>query len=256
MLSVAKLLLSSLLFLGFAAQSREMTILVLGEGASANCNQHLSSAVSQVFQLTRGGELKPAVDPLDLAECSGGSIWIPLGQQLINSRMADRIVLVSIAVRQASVADWLPRGKVFPRLKSVVELANLKKISFDYVFWQQGYSDEPYSAERYFNDLRAVIKYVSTNIKVGGWIIAKGTGCPGIVRKGVEEAQVRMGRLPIYRRFAGPDTNRLAPTYSFGNCGLNQDGQNQMATLWAKAVFEAEKNAGRFQKESLLFYFR
>jgi hypothetical protein len=256
MLSVVKYLLGFLLAVGGFAQARELKILVLGEGAAANCNEYLFKAVPHVFQFDSNGNETPASDPLTWAGCSGGSVWVPVGMQLVRDGVADRVIFLPLALPVASVRDWLPGGKAFGELKSAVDLAKRKEIRFDYVFWQQGYSDNRYNSTHYFNDLRLLMRYVTTNLSVGGWLVAKGTGCPGVSTPDLVSAQDRMARMPIYRRFPGPDTTRLDPETRFGSCGLNESGQAQLATMWVKALIEAERNKELYQKEALLNYFR
>jgi hypothetical protein len=253
---VVKLVFAWILTLAATAQARDLNFLILGEGSAANCNEHRFSPAPNVFQLKIDGKLELATDPPAGAGCSGGSFWIPFGQGLIDAKLAKRVTFLSIAAPKASIVDWLQGGKEAEELKAAMALAVRDNVHFDYVLWQQGYSDGNSRSGYYYSNLLTLIRYVRSKVKVGGWIIAKGAGCPGVVREGVENAQERMGRLPLFNRFAGPDTSALDRSYGFGECGLNLAGQTHMAAMWVQAVSRAEKDAVRFQKEALLYYFR
>jgi hypothetical protein len=251
-----KLVLVWFLTLAASAQARDLTFLIIGEGPAANCNEHRFTPAPNVFQLNLDGSLTLASDPPGGAGCSGGGYWIPFGQKLIDAGMAKHVTFLSVAAPRAGIADWLQGGREAEKLKAAMALAIRQKLRFDYVLWQQGYSDSDSRSGYYYGNLLTLIRYVRSKVKVGGWIIAKGAGCPGVVRPGVENAQERMARLPLYNRFPGPNTAALGRTYSFGECGLSTAGQTQMAGMWAQAVSKAEKDAVRFQKEALLYYFR
>jgi hypothetical protein len=202
------------------------------------------------------GGVKPALDPFEWSDCSAGSIWMPLGDQLISSGMATRVFFMPIAVAHATARDWLPGGTAFGKLTTAIDLANRNKIKFDYAFWQQGDSDTRTPGRQYYQQMRDVIKYVSLNLKVGKWIVARGAGCAENTRKEIVNSQLTIGRQPLYRRYAGPDSSTLLPSDRSGGCGLSENGQWKMAALWAESIRAADKAEDLYQKEFLLDYFR
>jgi hypothetical protein len=166
------------------------------------------------------------------------------------------VFIMPLGVERAKAKDWLAGGIRFAKLTSAIQVANRKGIKFDYAFWYQGYSDAGRPASAYFNDAKSVIKYVTLNLKVQKWIIARGGGCPALTVGGVAAAQTSLGRQPIYGRFLGPDSADLTTSFSSGTCSLNKLGQNKMAELWAQSMREADRLNEIYQKESLLYYFK
>jgi hypothetical protein len=256
MSSVVKFILAILLFASTSSHAREINILVIGDGSAAGCNEYRFQKTPHVHQLGKDGNVKSAQDPLDWSECQGGSIWIPVGEGLVSSGIAQDVVFLSIGLPETHVQDWSVGGKAYPALEAALALAERKKIRFDYALWQQGHADAGFSANQYYNNLRGVIKFVSLRTHVKSWIIAQGTGCPGMRIEGVETADERMGNLKIYNRFPGPNTRTLSMAERYGQCGLVKAGQYRLADMWVKSIIDADKRARSFQKESLLYYFR
>jgi hypothetical protein len=256
MSSVAKFVFVALLLASGAIQAKEIHILIIGDGSAAGCNEYRFQKTPHVFQLGKDGNVKFAQDPLDWSGCTDGSIWIPLGEQLIRAGIAQDVVLLPIGLPKTRVEDWSPGGKAYSLLKAALDLAERKKIRFDYALWQQGHANADFSEGRYFNNMRGVIKYVSLRTRVDRWIIAQGSGCPGMKLEGVAAADERMGTLNIYNRFPGPNTKTLDMAYRYGQCGLIKSGQYQLAKMWVKSIMDADKRASSYQKESLLYYFR
>jgi hypothetical protein len=256
MSSVVRLFLVLLLVLGGPVQARDLHILVIGERSAANCNEHRFGAVPNVYQMAEDGRIKPANDPLDWADCSGGSIWVPLGQRLVKAGLAERVVFLSVGLSQAGIVDWLPGGRASSKLAAAIDISKRTSIRFDYVLFQPGSSDAQYGTSHYIDELKSLIRYVAKHATVGAWVFAKGLSCPGIRQAEIEKAQESIGRTPLYNRFEGPDTTVLETKYGFGECGLNRAGQHHMAAIWAKALLDVEKLKRKVEKETLLYYFR
>jgi hypothetical protein len=218
------------------APPAEMRILMLGQSISSNCNEHIYGPVENVFQIDKVGELVAAKDPFIWADCSKGSMWMPLGKQMIDSGLVPKVVFMPIGVDSSRVQDWQDGGAAFAKLNTVIALARQKNLKFDYVFWHQGSADIGMNRDEYLSRLTAVANYVNSNLQVGAWIVALHSRCFGRYDEGIEWAQKTFGDSPANRRYLGPNNNLLGDEYRFDSCHLNQKGQEEMASLWFAAI--------------------
>jgi hypothetical protein len=253
---VAKLLLLSALLFVKGADARNMNILVLGEGASANCNVRLYGEEPNVFQIGRNGMKRPARDPLDWADCSGGSIWIPVGRQIVEARFADQVAFMSLGMEKSQVRDWVKGGRAFARLESALQVAKAKNIKFDYVFWYQGMSDGVLRQQDYGFGLVKVIRGLIPVVPGARWLIAQSAGCGNAINKDIFAAQRKVSANPLFNRFPGPDVSLLHNSSLSDQCTLREDGQEIMAKQWFRSLVKAEEISRKYEKESLLHYFK
>lgn len=257
MLWVVRLL--CLLFFGLAPSvvgARNLYILVIGEGAAANCNDIKFSSASYVMQIGIGGAEKAAEDPFEWSECNGGSFWIPLGEQLHSQGLAQRIVFMPVTVEKAKVADWLGQGDASRKLGEAIKVARQRDIRFDYVLVQQGSSDRESKITSYFNDLQSLVNYVRVIAPRAKWIFARGTACRAERSLQIERVQTIYGQQPLANHFVGPVLAELPENGISKNCMLNRVGQLQMAYMWANAIHAVETDSERYRKEALLYYFQ
>src|SRR5262249_38941890 len=93
-----------------------MILLILGQSQAAKSPPSVQNIEDTRFFPTRkvinfnvyDGHCYVAHDPLLGATGMGGSIWSRLGDSLIDSGLAERVVLAPIAIGAATVADWAP----------------------------------------------------------------------------------------------------------------------------------------------------
>jgi hypothetical protein len=240
----------------FPVQARDIYILVVGESMSSNCNSHRFDKVPGVYQIGLSGQEEPAFDPFEWADCDQGSMWMPLGSEIIRSKLADKVVFMPIGMSSTKVADWLQGGIAYDKLQSALKIAKKRGIKFDYAFWLQGYSNIGSNKNKYAADLSTILKSVSRNIRVGKWIIARQSGCFSSADRDISNVQRLFGHNYVFNRYEGPDSNAIENKYRFSGCDLNKEGQEEMAKLWLSSIMKAERNGAIYQKESLLQFFR
>lgn len=257
MLSVARLLCFCL-FLGSSsgACARDLYILVIGEGAAANCNAVRSGPVPGVYQIGLDGQEKSARDPLEWSGCTGGSIWIPLGQGLIRQGLAEKVVFMPVAVPGAQIRDWSENGRDFPLLARAMTMANARHITFDYALFQQGYSDIDTQPVLYRDGLRKLLRTISFTVKVKRWLVAQGTGCRRDAVGPILSIHKEVARAHQINRFEGPLYQDIDSAYLDGDCNFTGPGQVRMAQMWLEAIKKSNSVDDKFQKESLLYYFK
>lgn len=257
MLSVVKFACSLGLLACLApAHARDIHILVIGGGTASNCNAHAFGEARGVYQIGLSGSEKPARDPFELADCKGGSIWVPLGQKMVETGMADRVIFMPVGVAGARARDWQAGGRAYGKLLSVMSTAKARNIKFDYAFWQEGSADIGADPAQYANDLNKAVKAISINMNVGKWIIAQGAGCGDKRGGAINAAQLHYSRSPLFNRFPGPDMSGLDSTYRSDGCYFNELGQRELAQLWFRSIVAADSASLKYQKESFLYYFK
>lgn len=257
MLSVVRLIAVLIcVFMSASISAREIYILVVGQSISSNCNQHVFKSSPGIYQIGINGVEKHAADPFDWADCDQGSMWIPLGERMIQSGFANKVTFMPIGVGGTSVRDWMPNGRAFDKLMDAIKVINKKQVKFDYALWHQGSSDIGQQSIKYRNQLAKVLKFISLNVPIEKWIVAQHTKCGHAFDAKISEQQRVVGSNYIYRRFLGPDTDSLGDEYRYDGCHLNKKGQEEMAKLWFKSILEADRINIFVQKETLLYYFR
>lgn len=129
-----------------------MVLLIFGQSQAANSPPSVQKVEDTRFFPTHNvinfnvydGRCYFARDRLLGATAIGGSIWSRLGESLIESGMAERVVLAPIAVGAATVADWAPADSARPsgnlNRKLLVALRRLfdQKIPPTHILWVQG----------------------------------------------------------------------------------------------------------------------
>ncbi len=248
--------LAALVGMNAAVSAKDLHILVVGQSISANCNEHIHGPVRGVEQVGLDGQVKPAADPLEWADCGKGSVWLPLGRSLIEAGMADRVVFMSIGVAGTSVADWQEGGRAWDKLQRAMKVARGRELHFDYAFWQQGSSDARTPRDDYRSALSKVLSSISAQVRIDHWLVAQHSSCFGQTATQITDAQREIGKSHVLRRYVGADLNSIGPQYRTDGCHLNQAGQEKAAQLWMNALRAAERDAERFEKEALLHYFQ
>jgi hypothetical protein len=215
----------------------QLRIFVIGQSISSNCNEHKFGPVENVFQIGRDGEVKPAMDPFEWADCPNGSMWMPLGKLLIERGVAKKVVFMPIGVGGTRVRDWQEGGIAFPKLTSALSLIKQKNLSFDVALWHQGSSDVGTDKAEYTTRISAVVGYVNSNMSIGRWVIALHSRCGPAYDPNIEDAQRNFANAAVERRYLGPNNNLLGAEYRASDvCHLNQRGQQEMALLWFDSI--------------------
>jgi hypothetical protein len=121
-----------------AAGERTMVALVFGQSQAANQVRERFVGGSQVFNYFRG-HCYEAVDPLLGTGGDKGNVWTLIGTELVEQKRFDAVVLVTIAIGGASIAEWAPGGKLHGHLMSA--LTAITPAFFTHVFIAQGETD-------------------------------------------------------------------------------------------------------------------
>lgn len=188
---------------------------VAGQSYATNCNDErfqVTDAHKRVVAFDSAKETwDVANDPQPAPDGSdGGSIWPPLGDVLLKE-FGVPIGFANVAVGATSSAQWMPEGKLHPRMVQAGQTLG----RFRAVLWQQGESDviAKTTAETYVANLQTIRESAA---KAWGfeppWLLAKSTLHPTVYNDPAGEGRIRgaideLLKRPGFR--AGPDTDTL-----------------------------------------------
>lgn len=252
MLSVAKFFIATVFLFSLNANARDVHILILQENSPSDCGAEVFDAAAGVYQIGLDGEEISSRAPFVWGNCIDGNVVLPLGQALIMSGIGERVIFMPVGTRGTSLRDWLSGGIAHANMTLALQNANDKNITFDYVLWNGAMVDTGSSVSRYQSDVQKVLKDVKLSTKADKFIISKSIICnTGEVKR---ERDYRWD--PLYKRFPGPDIDRLGKEYFSDGCNLNDLGKQRIAQLWLQAIRKANIENERYQKESLLYYLK
>lgn len=115
-------------------------LLVFGQSNSSNYGQTKYECREKVYNWYNG-KIFRAKDPLKGADGTRGSVWGRLGDKLISSMLAKKVLLVPLGIGSTTVSDWSEDGPHYERIINTIQQLNGQDIKIDYIFWHQGESD-------------------------------------------------------------------------------------------------------------------
>lgn len=253
MSSAVNLIVAVLLFFTSSSLSaKDVNILILREHVTADCQRKLSGALGGIYQIDMQADALAVGSPDSWDTCANGLIFHTLSQAMIQSGMADHVTLTPVGIPTGSLNEWFVSGRAHEKMKSVAEKANAKNITFDYVLWDGGLIDGEFSASTYQIDVQKILKEVKLGTKVEKFIISKSVSCTA----GIESHGRAYRWDPLFRRFSGPDIGKISREYYADKCNFTEAGQKKIAQLWLEAIKKADIEDKKYQKESLLHYFK
>jgi len=86
------------------------------------------------------GHCYRAADPLLGTDGGGGNVWTLVGNELVEQKRFDTVVLVTVAVSGSPIGQWAPGGRLHAHLLQAMHSLG-SGLSFTHVFIQQGESD-------------------------------------------------------------------------------------------------------------------
>lgn len=254
MLSVARAIIIPLLFFCMPqVVARDLYILNLQENGSKKkeCINQDFIDLRGIYRIDQDGFEQAIAKPLSPVACLDERLFFLLSRFLIDKGQASRVIFLTVTQDKSGLNDWFNNGVLQKKLTLAIETTKAKNIKFDYAFWQGAFTSQKLSAN-YFSDIRKVMKAVSLKVPVEKWLISNSVPCDLNERKPRTITLVE----PLLNRFSGPDINSVIENYQNGTCQLNDVSENKLAKLWANHLILADEESLKYQKESLLFYFK
>ena len=215
-----------------------LVILAVGQSISSNYGSTPYAPGKNVFSFYNGSCFAGS-DPLPGADGTGGSIWSRLGDMLVHRGLAKNVLLVAIGSGGSSVAEWVPEGKLYPRLVDATSNLKAAGIKPNVVIWFQGSRDQHMEPEYYRNLLREFIySFPFLGINFGQparLLVATHTRCKSSPVPALEAAQQSVVN-PGEFVFAGPNMDVLEDDVKYDGCHYNERGLNQAASMWLAAI--------------------
>lgn len=253
MLSVVKAFIAVVLLCTvFPVVAKDIYILRLEENGVADCKGIFKENLQGIYRIEIDGEERELSKIRENEDCLDEEVFLPFAKGLINKGEATRVFFMSVSQKNTHLIDWLGDSKVQKDLSLAIKTSNLKNIKFDYGIWQGSLIDREFFKDKYVSNVRKVIKLTSLKVPVEKWVIGLSSSCDR--RK--DEMALTIRREPLLNRFAGPDIGILNEKYRSDVCTLNEKGLDSLAKLWKDAIIFADEESKKYQKESLLYYFK
>jgi len=200
-----------------------------------------------------------AEDPLLGTTGTDGSLFTRLGQLLVERGVATAVLLVPIAIGGASIEDWAPDGRFFPRFMAAIDGLRSRGLAPTMFLWQQGEAnfvkvrdktDPEGITAQYAAEVKSIVaKLRETGVKAP-FLVAQGTLCwlyswadwgieltPG--HKAVQAGQ-RAAVDPEMGIYPGPDTDHIyGAERDWRQCHFSGIGAEHAAELWFSSVVAA-----------------
>jgi lysophospholipase L1-like esterase len=225
------------------ADDRTMVALVLGQSHGSNLVKARFVGDAGVFNYFRGRCYR-AADPLLGTDFGGGNVWTLVGNELLQRKLFDAVILVTASVSGSYIGQWAPGGRLHAHLLDAVRSIG-PRLAFTHVFVQQGEADlmAGTSAEEYSVRFDRVIEAlrqrgIGTPIFVAiesGY--CDGAGTPPKPDNPIVGAQKRL--IATNRGlYFGPDMDAAldAPADRYDGCHMSGAGARKLARLWVEAI--------------------
>ena len=216
-----------------------------GQSNSANSAEYLvkSEEVPDVINWYKG-KCYQAKSPLLGATNIYGE-WISLvGQKLVNKKVYDKVLIMSIGVGGSSIIAWQKGGVVYDRF--VNRLTQLKKsYKITEMLWHQGETDVYWMGKdqyiKSFLSMENSIRDIGIDAPIFISIATYCWGNPDTFPNVIAEAQNEIPKI-IKNTFQGVNTDKLLkPEHRHDNCHFNEAGQRLASTSAANIIIKNHK---------------
>lgn len=219
-------------------------IFTFGQSNAANHGQTLYSPHNQVMNYY-AGELYEAKDPLIGATGNRGCVWTRLADKMIDSGLAEKVTIISIAIGATDIASWSEGGILYDKFIQAIEKMKDDNINPDYILWHQGESDNiaNTSADDYmsrFESIRNAFRSRGIDAPIFIAVASYHPDCVSDTCNGNDE-NIRKAQKDLARKykdiFLGPDTDKLDKCmYRHDGVHLSSIGLDKHADGWLRAL--------------------
>lgn len=220
-----------------ASVAKPLVLLALGQSNAANSGARRFSARDDRVLAWSPGRCVRASDPLPGGSGKGGSVWIPVAEELAR-RSGRQVVLAVYAVDGTAVRDWLAPDKFLVKgLGDTLDGLRREGLSPEHVFWLQGEADlrDATPAPAYRRGLGEILGRVHRAAPAAKIWIAQASRCRNEGSAELRAVQRELAATLDYAR-QGPDIDRLDARFRRDACHFNETGQRAAAAAWLASL--------------------
>jgi hypothetical protein len=253
MLSVVKLIS---LFAGVVvanlACAKDLNFLLIGGDVASACSVSAEAQGYDALQMYANGKITLNRGEYSVG-CTSENAWTDLGKKLVTNYRVDKITIFAVNKSNLTIEDLWGNTPIKAKLDAIVAMANQNHLRFDYVLWQQG---EASTNDSYLFKISNLMRIIGGKVKIDKWLVARNSGCGGVVSKETLDAQDEAGNNPLFSRYPGPDLDALGRQYRRDDCRFTREGEKKLTELWYEALVKADREYKIYQRETLLYYFK
>lgn len=221
-----------------------VVILALGQSNAANFGQSKYTTTCLNVLNFYQGDFYPCTDPLKGAKGDKGNVWGILGDSLVQTAFAKKVIIAPCAVGGTSIQTWKPGGSNNYLIVETVNYLKTKGLTITHVLWHQGESNNTSSlplaqrqtlGNQYRNDFLAIVtqlRSLSVNAPVFPAIATRCAQQPDTVLQRIQR-NLADSTLSI---FNGPNTDELGSEFRFDGCHFSTEGLKKHASLWKEIL--------------------
>jgi Carbohydrate esterase, sialic acid-specific acetylesterase len=214
---------------------RVMVAIVFGQSNSANYGESRKRAKEGVYNFYKG-KLYRAEDPLVGATGNQGSVWTRLGDKIVEEKLYDAVIFISIGVASTPIARWTAGGDLHSRIINTISDVMQSGLKVTHLLWHQGESDIKTRKEDYkmmFMDMVYGIRSKGIEAPI---YVSITTRCWKTLNE-IQEAQTELVDI-LSGIYAGPNTDSLGFCYRYDGCHFSDEGLEKYAELWMEKLKE------------------
>jgi lysophospholipase L1-like esterase len=225
------------------AGERTMVALVFGQSHGSNLVKERFAGDAGVFNYFQGRCYR-AADPLLGTDFGGGNVWTLVGNELLQRRKFDAVILVTASVSGSYIGQWAPGGRLHARLMDAVGAVGPER-AFTHVFIQQGEADlmagtpaEEYSTR--FGRIIAALRQKGIGAPI--FVAIESGYCDGAVTPPQQDNPITGAQKRVIAAhrgvYFGPDMDAAlaARTDRYDGCHMSGTDARKLARLWAEAI--------------------
>jgi hypothetical protein len=218
-----------------------MIALVFGQSQSANLVGERFMGKGQVYNFFRG-QCYAARDPLLGTTNSWGNVWTLIGNELVQKKLFDAVILVTIGIGGTAIAQWAPGGELHAHLMRTVHSMG-PDLSITHVFIQQGETDlwTHTAYEKYYADFLAVVKALQqSGVGAPIYVLIESGYCDGTPPK-LDNPIVRAQKQLIVDQpgvYQGADMDRELDSVAdrYDGCHMSGTGARKLSNLLVTTI--------------------
>jgi hypothetical protein len=222
-----------------APTSKTLVLFLSGQSNAANeSGQRYTSDYGDRILNFYNGNCYLAQSPLLGSSENEGESWTLLANKLLARGLADRVILVPVAVGGSSLARWIEQRDLKPVLLDAVTQVQ-RRYRITEMLWVQGEADYLYQTPRakYVSEFQSMARSLRGVGMTAPIFITIETRCPTprpwSAKNEISDAQ-RSLIDPSHGIFLGVDTDALmGPLDRFDDCHFDGTGQEKFAERWA-----------------------